>query len=143
MPDLVVGDGPRALALRRELLLELRDARREARQHAPALGAQIERDLVQQPRDEEALLAEVLGALDDADCPDCDIPLVLHPQLWLIPTWFPFDDQNCDMKFGSWTYNGFNVCIFVFIVDRMVGVENQALSITHLSHGKAKHNRQP
>ena len=24
-------------------------------------------------------------------------------------TWFPFDDQNCDMKFGSWTYNGFKV----------------------------------
>ena len=24
-------------------------------------------------------------------------------------TWFPFDDQNCDMKFGSWTYNGFKL----------------------------------
>lgn len=24
-------------------------------------------------------------------------------------TWFPFDDQNCYMKFGSWTYNGFQV----------------------------------
>jgi len=24
-------------------------------------------------------------------------------------TWFPFDDQNCAMKFGSWTYNGFKV----------------------------------
>lgn len=24
-------------------------------------------------------------------------------------TWFPFDDQNCEMKFGSWTYNGFNL----------------------------------
>ncbi|CAG2166031.1 unnamed protein product [Oppiella nova] len=22
-------------------------------------------------------------------------------------TWFPFDDQKCDMKFGSWTYDGF------------------------------------
>ena len=21
-------------------------------------------------------------------------------------TWFPFDDQKCDMKFGSWTYHG-------------------------------------
>ncbi|XP_050425104.1 acetylcholine receptor subunit alpha-type acr-16-like isoform X2 [Adelges cooleyi] len=24
-------------------------------------------------------------------------------------TWFPFDDQHCDMKFGSWTYNGFQL----------------------------------
>ncbi|XP_065200615.1 neuronal acetylcholine receptor subunit alpha-7 isoform X2 [Planococcus citri] len=24
-------------------------------------------------------------------------------------TWFPFDDQYCDMKFGSWTYDGFQL----------------------------------
>merc|ERR1719499_2281410 len=24
-------------------------------------------------------------------------------------TWFPFDDQMCDMKFGSWTYDGFKL----------------------------------
>ena len=30
-------------------------------------------------------------------------------------TWFPFDDQNCEMKFGSWTYNGFNVRFFISI----------------------------
>ena len=24
-------------------------------------------------------------------------------------TWFPFDDQKCDLKFGSWTYTGFKV----------------------------------
>ena len=24
-------------------------------------------------------------------------------------TWFPFDDQKCDLKFGSWTYNGWKV----------------------------------
>ena len=24
-------------------------------------------------------------------------------------TWFPFDDQDCDMKFGSWTYDGYKV----------------------------------
>jgi len=24
-------------------------------------------------------------------------------------TWFPFDDQDCLLKFGSWTYNGFNL----------------------------------
>ena len=30
-------------------------------------------------------------------------------------TWFPFDDQNCEMKFGSWSYNGFNVRFFISI----------------------------
>nr|QEM43365.1 nicotinic acetylcholine receptor alpha 7 subunit [Bradysia odoriphaga] len=24
-------------------------------------------------------------------------------------TWFPFDDQHCEMKFGSWTYDGFQL----------------------------------
>ena len=24
-------------------------------------------------------------------------------------TWFPFDDQLCDLKFGSWTYSGWKV----------------------------------
>ena len=24
-------------------------------------------------------------------------------------TWFPFDDQDCDLKFGSWTYSGWKV----------------------------------
>lgn len=25
-------------------------------------------------------------------------------------TYFPFDDQRCRMKFGSWTYDGLQVC---------------------------------
>lgn len=29
-------------------------------------------------------------------------------------TWFPFDDQRCEMKFGSWTYDGFQVRILHF-----------------------------
>jgi len=24
-------------------------------------------------------------------------------------TWFPFDDQVCTLKFGSWTYNGWQL----------------------------------
>ena len=30
-------------------------------------------------------------------------------------TWFPFDDQRCEMKFGSWTYDGFQVSFFYFV----------------------------
>lgn len=31
-------------------------------------------------------------------------------------TWFPFDDQHCEMKFGSWTYDGNQVRFTVFFV---------------------------
>ena len=24
-------------------------------------------------------------------------------------TWFPFDDQKCELKFGSWIYSGWKV----------------------------------
>ena len=27
--------------------------------------------------------------------------------------YFPFDEQECMMKFGSWTYDGFMVNIFI------------------------------
>ncbi len=27
-------------------------------------------------------------------------------------TYFPFDDQKCKMKFGSWTYDGFQVQVY-------------------------------
>ena len=42
-------------------------------------------------------------------------------------TWFPFDDQNCEMKFGSWTYNGFKViyCLsscFYSVSLKLIGV---------------------
>ncbi|KAJ8985838.1 hypothetical protein NQ317_006209, partial [Molorchus minor] len=29
-------------------------------------------------------------------------------------TWFPFDDQHCDMKFGSWTYDGNQISSLVY-----------------------------
>ena len=41
-------------------------------------------------------------------------------------TWFPFDDQNCEMKFGSWTYNGFKVGnVLICIVVEMDGGEKE------------------
>ena len=43
-------------------------------------------------------------------CPNYYHPASLFSLLSQIDiTWFPFDDQNCEMKFGSWTYNGFKV----------------------------------
>ena len=31
-------------------------------------------------------------------------------------TWFPFDEQSCAMKFGSWTYDGFKVRLTTFLL---------------------------
>ena len=31
-------------------------------------------------------------------------------------TYFPFDDQKCKMKFGSWTYDGFQVIVLMFVL---------------------------
>lgn len=40
-------------------------------------------------------------------------------------TWFPFDDQRCEMKFGSWTYDGYQVKFDLFyktFLSRQVGI---------------------
>ena len=34
--------------------------------------------------------------------------------------WFPFDEQNCDMKFGSWTYDAKQVTNTNYIKDANV-----------------------
>ena len=37
-------------------------------------------------------------------------------------TWFPFDDQSCELKFGSWTYTGFKVR-FLFLSSQKILVD--------------------
>ncbi|GFT73750.1 neuronal acetylcholine receptor subunit alpha-7 [Nephila pilipes] len=44
-------------------------------------------------------------------------------------TWFPFDDQKCDMKFGSWTYDGFQLDL------RLASEDGGDLS-TYISNGE-------
>ena len=38
-------------------------------------------------------------------------PAKLRSSCQIDITYFPFDDQKCHMKFGSWTYDGFQVTI--------------------------------
>ena len=35
--------------------------------------------------------------------------LTVHAQQTIDVQYFPFDEQECEMKFGSWTYDGFQV----------------------------------
>ena len=37
------------------------------------------------------------------------IPTKLQSSCKVDVTYFPFDEQRCKMKFGSWTYDGFQV----------------------------------
>jgi len=34
--------------------------------------------------------------------------------------WFPFDIQSCLMKFGSWTYDGFEVSHKCFLLNQII-----------------------
>ena len=36
-------------------------------------------------------------------------PLIIRGHCEIHVVDFPFDTQRCEMKFGSWTYNGFKV----------------------------------
>lgn len=40
-------------------------------------------------------------------------PAIYHSSCEMDVEYFPFDEQTCVMKFGSWTYDGFQV-IFTF-----------------------------
>ena len=35
-------------------------------------------------------------------------------------TWFPFDDQLCDLKFGSWTYSGWKVNTWNLLMQKYI-----------------------
>jgi len=40
-------------------------------------------------------------------------PYILTTTCKLDHTWFPFDEQSCDIKFGSWAHNGWSIDIQV------------------------------
>ena len=44
-------------------------------------------------------------------------------------TWFPFDDQDCEMKFGSWTYNGFKVPMPFLEKSKILNVKTTPVAI--------------
>ena len=43
-------------------------------------------------------------------------PAIYHSSCEMDVEYFPFDEQTCVMKFGSWTYDGFQVCHFRLIL---------------------------
>ena len=41
-------------------------------------------------------------------------PAIYHSSCEMDVEYFPFDEQTCVMKFGSWTYDGFQVSRHIF-----------------------------
>ncbi len=41
-------------------------------------------------------------------------PAIYHSSCEMDVEYFPFDEQTCVMKFGSWTYDGFQVHIIQY-----------------------------
>ena len=39
-------------------------------------------------------------------------------------SWFPFDDQKCPMKFGSWTYSGNQIDLIEGTVENATYTQN-------------------
>lgn len=50
--------------------------------------------------------------------------------------YFPFDEQTCVMKFGSWTYDGFQVTNETIIAFVFRHKKNSHFTITHKSKSK-------
>jgi hypothetical protein len=44
-------------------------------------------------------------------------PGILKSTCYIDVRWFPFDVQKCDLKFGSWTYNGWLLDLQILDVD--------------------------
>ena len=43
-------------------------------------------------------------------------PAIYHSSCEMDVEYFPFDEQTCVMKFGSWTYDGFQVKMMIMVV---------------------------
>ena len=53
-------------------------------------------------------------------------PAIYHSSCEMDVEYFPFDEQTCVMKFGSWTYDGFQVHnIHWLTFDFIYGSQNQ------------------
>ena len=46
-------------------------------------------------------------------------PAIYHSSCEMDVEYFPFDEQTCVMKFGSWTYDGFQVSILPYLYNML------------------------
>lgn len=51
-------------------------------------------------------------------------PGILKSTCYIDVRWFPFDVQKCDLKFGSWTHNGWLLDLQMLDVDTSTYISN-------------------
>lgn len=51
-------------------------------------------------------------------------PGILKSTCYIDVRWFPFDVQKCDLKFGSWTHNGWLLDLQMLDVDTSTYIPN-------------------
>ena len=52
------------------------------------------------------------------------LPGILKSTCYIDVRWFPFDVQKCDLKFGSWTHNGWLLDLQMMDVDISTYIPN-------------------
>ena len=58
-------------------------------------------------------------------------PAIYHSSCEMDVEYFPFDEQTCVMKFGSWTYDGFQVSSFCEAVSLVIHVPFLQVDLRH------------
>lgn len=51
-----------------------------------------------------------------------DAPAITKSSCVVDVSYFPFDSQECNLTFGSWTYNGNQVCVQTFLFIHLFGM---------------------
>ena len=64
-------------------------------------------------------------------------PAIYHSSCEMDVEYFPFDEQTCVMKFGSWTYDGFQVINWgfnIFLLSTFLGQRKSSATTACLKH---------
>ena len=57
-------------------------------------------------------------------------PAIYHSSCEMDVEYFPFDEQTCVMKFGSWTYDGYQVSDFTKKIETIFLPETKKKNVT-------------
>ena len=58
-------------------------------------------------------------------------PAIYHSSCEMDVEYFPFDEQTCVMKFGSWTYDGFQVRSIWILLRLAVGKSTNSAKLNY------------